>query len=99
MKANKKNIKKSEKPAEEPVISEQERAIYTVTIAEAAYFKAEARGFIPGHEREDSLGAKMEYRVRAIGEARMDVREHPPVHLANPAPCVPMLTVDQTKVG
>lgn len=32
----------------------------TRCIAEAAYFKAEARGFEPGHEVEDWLGAEKE---------------------------------------
>ena len=37
-------------------------------IAEAAYHRAEARGFAPGHELEDWLAAEAEVDARVIGE-------------------------------
>ncbi len=39
-------------------------------IAEAAYFRAERRGFAPGHELEDWLAAEEEIKDRLISEAR-----------------------------
>ncbi|RMD79607.1 MAG: DUF2934 domain-containing protein [Gammaproteobacteria bacterium] len=33
-------------------------------IAEAAYLRAEARGFVPGHELEDWLAAEAEVEAR-----------------------------------
>ncbi len=35
----------------------------TIQIAEAAYYKAEARGFAPGYELEDWLEAEQEVRA------------------------------------
>jgi hypothetical protein len=35
-------------------------------IAEAAYFRAEKRGFAPGHEKEDWLGAESEVDARLL---------------------------------
>jgi hypothetical protein len=35
-------------------------------IAEAAYFRAEKRGFVPGHEREDWLAAEAEVDARLM---------------------------------
>ena len=40
-------------------------------IAEAAYFRAERRGFAPGHELEDWLAAEIEIKGRLIGEGRV----------------------------
>jgi hypothetical protein len=40
------------------------------SIAEAAYFRAERRGFAPGHELEDWLAAEDEVEGRLIGEGR-----------------------------
>ncbi len=40
-------------------------------IAEAAYFRAERRGFAPGHELEDWLQAEIEIKGRLIGEGRI----------------------------
>ncbi len=39
-------------------------------IAEAAYFRAEARGFAPGHELEDWLAAEQEVDLIISGGAR-----------------------------
>jgi hypothetical protein len=36
-------------------------------IAEAAYFRAEKRGFRPGHETEDWLAAEAEVDARLLG--------------------------------
>jgi hypothetical protein len=36
-------------------------------IAEAAYFRAEKRGFQPGHETEDWLAAEAEVDARLLG--------------------------------
>ena len=33
---------------------------FSATIAERAYFKAQQRGFVPGHELEDWLAAEQE---------------------------------------
>jgi hypothetical protein len=35
-------------------------------IAEAAYFRAEKRGFVPGHEKEDWLAAESEVDARLL---------------------------------
>jgi hypothetical protein len=40
------------------------------SIAEAAYFKSQHRGFMPGHELEDWLAAEEEVDQRLIGEGR-----------------------------
>jgi|HubBroStandDraft_1064217.scaffolds.fasta_scaffold221294_2 hypothetical protein len=40
------------------------------SIAEAAYFRAERRGFAPGHELEDWLAAEDEVKRRLNGEGR-----------------------------
>ena len=39
-------------------------------IAEAAYFRAERRGFAPGHELEDWLAAEAEIEGRLLGKGR-----------------------------
>jgi hypothetical protein len=44
------------KPARAAVSVEDRRAM----IAEAAYLRAERRGFVPGHETEDWLAAEVE---------------------------------------
>ena len=40
-------------------------------IALAAYFKAEARGFVPGHEMEDWLAAEQEVAKRKAGASEL----------------------------
>jgi hypothetical protein len=40
------------------------------SIAEAAYFRSQHRGFVPGHELEDWLAAEEEVDQRLIGEGR-----------------------------
>ncbi len=40
-------------------------------VAEAAYFRAERRGFAPGHELEDWLAAEREIEGRLISEGRI----------------------------
>jgi Protein of unknown function (DUF2934) len=40
------------------------------SIAEAAYFRAELRGFAPGHELEDWLASEEEVDQRLLGEGR-----------------------------
>jgi DUF2934 family protein len=40
------------------------------SIAEAAYFRSEHRGFAPGHELEDWLAAEEEVDQRLMGEGR-----------------------------
>jgi len=40
-------------------------------VAEAAYFRAERRGFAPGHELEDWQAAEREIEGRLISEARI----------------------------
>jgi Protein of unknown function (DUF2934) len=42
-----------------------------VSIARAAYFNAERRGFAPGHELEDWLAAENEVEQRLAGEGRV----------------------------
>jgi len=49
-----------------PSFHEDRRA----SIAEAAYFRAEHRGFAPGHELEDWLAAEEEVDQRLMGEGR-----------------------------
>ena len=43
---------------------------YHAAIAEAAYFRAEHRGFGPGHELEDWLAGEAEIREQLIGRRR-----------------------------
>jgi Protein of unknown function (DUF2934) len=40
------------------------------SIAEAAYFRSQHRGFAPGHEIEDWLAAEEEVDQRLLGEGR-----------------------------
>lgn len=40
------------------------------SIAEAAYFRSQLRGFAPGHELEDWLAAEEEVDQRLMGEGR-----------------------------
>jgi hypothetical protein len=37
-------------------------------IAEAAYFRAERRGFVPGHQLDDRLAAETEIKARLMSE-------------------------------
>jgi Protein of unknown function (DUF2934) len=41
------------------------------SIAEAAYFRSQNRGFLPGHELEDWLAAEEEIDQRLRGEGRV----------------------------
>jgi hypothetical protein len=41
------------------------------SIAQAAYFRSQHRGFKPGHEMEDWLAAEAEVDQRLRGESRM----------------------------
>jgi hypothetical protein len=41
------------------------------SIAKAAYFIAERRGFVPGHELEDWFAAESEVSHRLAGEGRV----------------------------
>ncbi len=41
------------------------------SIALAAYFRSESRGFAPGHEVEDWLAAEEEVDQRLLGEGRV----------------------------
>lgn len=50
-----------------PFVDPQRRA---ALIAEAAYFRAEKRGFAPGHENEDWLAAEAEVDARLLASAR-----------------------------
>ncbi|MGH8337667.1 MAG: DUF2934 domain-containing protein [Gammaproteobacteria bacterium] len=47
-------------------------------IAEAAYFRAERRGFEPGHEVEDWLGAEaeLEHRLRSERDGAVPSPRH-----------------------
>lgn len=38
----------------------EQKDVYVSRVAECAYFKAEARGFVPGHEMDDWLAAETE---------------------------------------
>ncbi|HTT05275.1 MAG TPA: DUF2934 domain-containing protein [Steroidobacteraceae bacterium] len=51
-----KPARKAPVSAAPPIDPERRRAL----IAEAAYFRAERRGFAPGHEAEDWLAAEVE---------------------------------------
>ena len=55
-------------PTAVPVTSQIQ--VHHASIAEAAYFRAERRGFAPGHELEDWLAAEDEVEQRLIGEGR-----------------------------
>lgn len=43
--------------------------LYRQSVAEAAYYKAEKRGFIPGFEAQDWVEAEAEYSLPASGGA------------------------------
>lgn len=43
----------------------------TALIARAAYFRAERRGFVPGHEVDDWLAAEAEVDARLLQETPM----------------------------
>ncbi len=49
-----------------PVFSEERHS----AIAEAAYFRAQRRGFAPGHELDDWLAAEREIAERLTSEGR-----------------------------
>ncbi len=46
--------------ARRPTTATRPSADFAAAIAERAYFKAEQRGFVPGHELEDWLAAERE---------------------------------------
>jgi hypothetical protein len=60
MDTNKKDIKKNVNEVDQEISAAQvdDVDVYQSMIAEAAYYKAESRGFAPGHEMEDWLEAE-----------------------------------------
>lgn len=50
-----------------PFVDPQQRA---ALIAETAYFRAEKRGFAPGHETEDWLSAEAEVDAKLLASAK-----------------------------
>ncbi len=52
--------------AEPPYFRDDRHAV----IAEAAYYRAERRGFAPGHELEDWLAAEAQIDKRLTGKGR-----------------------------
>lgn len=58
------SARRERRPAATPVVPDETRAVEThereAMIAEAAYYRAEARGFEAGHELEDWLAAERE---------------------------------------
>jgi hypothetical protein len=64
-------VKPGSEPDVAPFVGPERR---NALIAEAAYFRAEKRGFVPGHETEDWLAAEAEIDaglLRAGGAARV----------------------------
>lgn len=53
-------------PAMTPFVGPEQRAMM---IAEAAYYRAECRGFAPGHEYEDWLAAEAEVDQKLLRQA------------------------------
>jgi hypothetical protein len=96
MNTNQTNYYKAEKSAQDSNLVDHERHVYRKIIAEAAYFKAESRGFIPGHELDDWLEAEIEYGVCGSGDARFGLQSLHPIHLAHPATSIPILTLGKT---
>lgn len=60
-----KQVKAKKRPVPHPGISAQERQML---VAQAAYFRAEKRGFAPGGELQDWIEAEAEL-LRLIGNA------------------------------
>lgn len=60
-----KQAKAEERPVSGPAISAEEREKF---VAQAAYFRAEKRGFAPGYELQDWIEAEAEV-LRLIGGA------------------------------
>jgi len=60
MDTTKKDIKKNVNDVDQEISAAQvdDVDVYQSMIAEAAYYKAESRGFAPGHEMEDWLEAE-----------------------------------------
>ncbi|MEA3194901.1 MAG: hypothetical protein QOD26_3234 [Betaproteobacteria bacterium] len=56
-------------PVAEPRPDDGEGDNVTRRIAEAAYYRAQQRGFEPGHELEDWIAAEQEVRRRMEGAA------------------------------
>jgi hypothetical protein len=57
-------------PVPTPFVDPEQRA---ALIAEAAYFRAQGRGFAPGHETEDWLAAESEVDERLLRGASAPV--------------------------
>ncbi len=61
MATKKKEVKKmTQSTANKTSTENDDIELYQSMIAEAAYYKAESRGFTPGHEAEDWLEAEQE---------------------------------------
>jgi hypothetical protein len=60
MDTNKKDIKRNVNDVDQEISAAQvdDVDVHQSMIAEAAYYKAESRGFAPGHEMEDWLEAE-----------------------------------------
>ena len=60
MVVNKKDVQKSEDDVDQEISAARvdDVDVHQSMIAEAAYYKAESRGFAPGHEMEDWLEAE-----------------------------------------
>jgi hypothetical protein len=60
MATNKKDIKKNVNDVDQEIFAARvdDVDVHQSMIAEAAYYKAESRGFAPGHEMEDWLEAE-----------------------------------------
>lgn len=56
-------VTRAGEPAREPVSESQPADPTAEEVALAAYYRAEARGFEPGHEVEDWLEAEQELRT------------------------------------
>ena len=58
MVANKKDVQKNEDDVDQEISAARMDDMHQSMISEAAYYKAENRGFAPGHEMEDWLEAE-----------------------------------------
>jgi hypothetical protein len=73
--AREKNLTTETVKKRAPAKAKQAKATYSAfvgpeqraaLIAQAAYFRAERRGFVPGHETEDWLAAEIEVDTRLL---------------------------------
>ena len=64
MVANKKDVQKNEDDVDQEISAARvdDVDVHQSMIAEAAYYKAESRGFAPGYEMEDWLEAENDIR-------------------------------------